>query len=434
MKQISNVLMVLSASATPLWAGTDHGFSPLKDSLSRSSKRVEYGYLFLTAGAGSNGMNQYMLNRLGFGGYMSTERIEEAEKKIKENNRTGFYLSAGITAPLSYKPDTAARRNWRLKPVSVSVGRISAMGTLYSGDAFRLIFRGNEPYLGRRLELGGSGLRQFAGNYVVVDFDEAYKKKTGNGQFAIFGFSAGLGQLTAYRNLQLKEGWLYTDSNRNYIEAQYDGSFYNAGTDNLTGVGYGLTGDFTLRWGKPRSFYYVRVMNLGVYYVPDGISMKKDMDAPVRINQSVIGIKSLNSDSWLEDLRDTVNGGLAPDSMNRDAWVVSPFTVVWKLFTPKIHISMDYMALRGYVPRLSLAPAKGIWNYRRLRLSPEFQLGGFDNYNFNLGLQYTVVRTEGQAARKQIGFLLRFQGLEGWILPRKDHGAGLVFNLSYSLW
>lgn len=428
MKRIFKVLIFSVASFAGGFAG-EVSAQKTDDSIRKKPQGPLVRMSFsVNASSGSNGLNQYVLNRLAFGGYMSPAELEHAESMVKDNNRTGFVLGSNLNLPFSFRPDTVKRRDWRFKATGISIAQLSAAGIMYTKDAYRLVFRGNEPFLGQKLNLGPSGMQQFAVRTVSVNFADVYRRKMAD-QDTRFGFSLGLGQVTAYRNLKITEGWLYTDSNRNYIDAQYDGSFYNAGRNTGAGVGYGLNSDLYLRWGKSGSNYLLQISNLGLFYIPDGDDLSKDMNGPVRINQSTVGIKNLNTDSWLEDLRDTINGGLAPDSAKASKWVVSPFTVAMSLYTSKWVLKADYMNIRGYIPRISMAPLKPLFKIKKFRFTPELQLGGFDNYNVNLGVNYNIIDPESK--KKQWVFQLKFQGLEGMALPRYDHGAGAFFSLQY---
>jgi hypothetical protein len=230
------------------------------------SEPLIIGGFGIAALSGSNGLNQYMLNRIALGGYMPTEQIVHAEEKVKGLNRTGFILNAFTYATLSSKPDTAWRKKWRLKPTDIEAVVSTMVGAQFDKGAFQLIFRGNAPYLGQTLEFGRSKLKTYSMRTVFVNFNNSYFNNLG-GKKTNFGFQIGLSQLTSYQNLKFTQGSVYTDSNRNYIDAVYSANFNNSKNNSGLGVGIGLLSNANLNWKSGMIYFSIRLNNLGVYYL-----------------------------------------------------------------------------------------------------------------------------------------------------------------------
>jgi hypothetical protein len=56
-------------------------------------------------------------------------------------------------------------------------------------------------------------------------------------------------------------------------------------------------------------------------------------------------------------------------------------------------------------------------------------MGGFDNYDLGIRLGMSMpVKRLGRTMMQ-----IDFRGLEAWAMPKKQHGAGLMFGLMFKL-
>lgn len=426
MKRIFNALLFTGMAFYSASASVEREADSTKLVKAPKSDRFLYG-LNYTLTSGSNGLNQKMMNWLGFGGYKSPVEIRNAETKLKTINRAGYLMKTEITVGLEKPGDTALRKKWRFRPTSLGLSQFSAVGADYDLGAYQLVFRGNEHFLGQSLEFGNSGFQQFSSRTFEVGFNNALIKNSADTRNQV-SFKAGISQLLAYRNLKFTDGVLFTDSNRNYIDVRYSAQYNNAGKNAWGGVGVGLVTGVTWAWQAPKNRGYIHLSNAGIYYIPQMQKLEKVMDSSVRINQTTLGIKSLNSDDWIGQLRDTVNSGLAPDSAMKSGFVLAPFNFVVSLITKNMRVTLDYTYIRGYVPRLTFAPAKPVARYGICTLTPDVQFGGFDNFNLNLKLGFA---TKPNSKSNTLSGFLKFQGIEGMLAPGRSHGAGVIFGVQY---
>lgn len=417
MRRICNLVLVLSLSTSVLRAeGTaDSSGNPVFKHYLGLRFRIE---------SGSNGMNQYMINRLVLGGYMGTEKIEKAEKHIHAHNRMGVAASYSVGFNLKSSADT----NHRWLPEYVYLTQNQIVGASFSQGAWQSVFRGNAPYLGQTLNLGKSGFTQFASRAILFQWKELKILPDKSGRIA---FDIGLGQLLAYRKLNIKSGSIYTDSSRNYVDAQYSGTYVNGGSNATRGIGYGMTFGSIVSIPNKGGLRF-GISNLGVYKYNHGDKLSKEMDAPARIHQTTLGLKSLNSTDWINHLKDTVNIALAPDSAKSSAWIVSPFTVFLEFNYKVMKIKMDYIFMQGYLPKLSISPARLVFKKNKFLFNPEFQLGGFDTWNLNAEIMYLNILRNGNRDKGYVHGFLRVQGIEAWALPSLTHGSGVWLGLSVS--
>lgn len=415
MKRIYSLLILISA-AVQLW-------SQIQDTT--SSKNGIYGYsTTVVLESGSSGMNQYMLYRMGLGGYMSTEKIENVEKHIHKQNRLGVRSMYEIGILLKASSDT--NRKGRFVPSKLYINQQQFLGARHSMGAWQLVFRGNAPYLGKTLDFGNSGFTQFASRSLVARWDRLLTSNSG--KLTVSGI-LGVGQLLAYRKMNITQGSLYTDTSRNYVDVQYAANYSNAGANAGKGMGYGgLLGlDFNWLLNNNRQFYG-GMRDLGWFKYNKADVLTKDMSEPARINQTSIGLKTLNSADWLEYLKDTVNLALAPDSSTNSKWIMAPTRFFLTYQTAKAMVTLDYLRITGYLPRLSYMPSKFI-RLKSVDILPEAQLGGFDTWNVNMQMVYA--HSFGtKSDRRFIYAYVQLQGIEAMMFPGLTHGAGLQFGIS----
>lgn len=418
MKRICNLGLIIFATAQVLSANNTDSLTSSKGYMSLVNARV-------LLESGGSGMNQYMMNRLGFGGYMSGDKIENAEKYIHANNRFGFVAGFSLGAGIHSNTDTSSHvSNW--VPNSVLVGQNTIVGGNYTLGAWQTVFRGNAPFLAKKLELGKTSFTQFQTREVTAGWDDVYKSSSKNVFVSVF---LGVSQLLAYRNLNLESGSLYTDSTRNYVDAGYSAEYTNTGRDGLRGTGWGLKTGFNFVINAQKKPIVLAIYDLGFYQINGAQYLEKKMSGTVRIQQSEIGVQSLNSADWIEYLRDTVNASLAPDSTTVSKAILAPFYVYSSFHLGNFNMQLEYRYINGYLPRLSIVPHKSIQLFKGMGATPELQLGGFDTYNLNFKLQY--YKNYGKPGNiRVVNIYAKIWGIEAFAFPQKTRGAGVSLGMS----
>lgn len=378
-------------------------------------------HVFAEIETGSNGMNQYMMNRLALGGYMKDEEIESAEKRIRKQNRIGVLSAVGFYADI--KGNDTSLSKWM--PNAVGIMQENHFGSSISEGAWQLLFRGNGKYKGQTLDLSGTRFTQFSSRRLEFAWTGLMPKNTKDYNLTLY---LGVSQLLAYRNMSMTQGSLFTDGDLQFVDAQYSADYINTGAVRQQGRGWGAAVGFNLykRLSGSRSDFSIEVRDLGFYQIQNAMHLTHKMDQSVRINQSSIGLKSLNSADWLEYLRDTVNQTLAPDSAFENRAVLMPFRLGTSFSFGNYLFQMKYVYLPGYLPNLKLRHAKWNLNGKGFGVYPELSLGGFDVANLNLNFNYSK-----SMLKKYFFVSLQLQGIESMILPKLTHGAGAALQLSY---
>jgi hypothetical protein len=120
---------------------------------------------------GSNVLPFSFMGKMAFGGYITPAATASIESHLKTQNRAGYMQSVGLVFyPLMHRFNaeqyTAAGKKAEI--VSIGIRNIQMAGLTFSGDAFRLVFRGNGYYKGKTLDVGSNNF--FALGMNTVDF------------------------------------------------------------------------------------------------------------------------------------------------------------------------------------------------------------------------------------------------------------------------
>ncbi|MBS3913357.1 MAG: hypothetical protein KG003_02570 [Bacteroidetes bacterium] len=408
--------------AASSYAQTDSVRNKLADS---KAIRVPTG-IRISLLSGSNGLDQRFLNNLVIGGNISNKKILNAEKNIRNKNISGGIFSIYAIANIHQTSDTAIRnKHSRFHPAYISISQKNIFGAAYDKALWQLLFRGNDPYLGQQMEIKNTKFQQVTYRNFGIGFSNLLPIKNSNWSTET---EIGFSQVLTWRDLRLTNTSVYTDPDRNYVDVKYNLDFQNSGNNGASGVGYG----FYTNWkahtrSKSGSFYFI-VNNLGAANISDMMRIQKSMDTVVRVDQTSIDLKTLNSSSWLEYFKDTLNQELAPDTSYTSKWVMLPFELEFKYFSRSFEFDIQYLYIKGYLPKISVQPVKAFVR-GGFSISPELQLGGFDTYNLNFYLKHST-KNKGNNKLRTLASI-GIYGTEAWLLPSKAHGAGISAMFFY---
>jgi hypothetical protein len=371
---------------------------------------------------GAANMNQYMLNRLALGGYISHQEIINADKNIMPTSRAG--MNANISLYIFF--ENGNRFNTiSAKPLLYKIGfdQLETIGATFSKGAFRAVFRGNADFTGQQLNIAMQ-LQQFTARQLLV----GWKWNRKNSEFL---FGAGLAQLVDYRNLSVKNTYIKTDSAIKYVDLLANGYYFNSGKTKLAGVGLGINTEFIWKFkntDKPKfKITELGVQNLGFYLGKAVDYYSKKMDSAARIEQTQLSFKTLNTNTWITQQTDTFSRALQPDSTQKRIAVLAPFQVFVNAEYKNFRFNLRYMYMPGFLPALTLSYKPFALKY--FQLSPALQLGGWDSWNLNVKISSAMDKT----VSSKIHWMLNVYGIEALVLPKLTHGAGISAALKYNL-
>jgi hypothetical protein len=247
----------------------------------------------------------------------------------------------------------------------------------------------------------------------------------------------------------------------------FNGRYFNQGTGSQgwgqrgMGLSVGFTRLLTFRGlgGEKRreNTHYLRVgvRDLGFLYMPRvtvqsrgyvwdasmrGLSVAGESPIKtVSLKQAVVNAKELQLSNWFGNQRDSATSRLQLQDQTRSGTVLVPFTLFAELPNlnikgQKFGLNATYLHVRGY--RISnrlwwnkLLLPKGEQKWTSLNLQPYLATGGFDTYDLGMAVDFeTPIKRLGTTY-----FRLDVRGLEAWVMPNKQHGAGLSAAMVFKL-
>lgn len=434
---------------------------------------------------GSNGLPMSFMGKLSLGGYLNPETVAKAETQIKDENRAGFTQSISLCIyPMKQRfignlgsemalngsssvGEIGGAKTNKVAISSVSLRSSQMMGTKFTKDAYRAIFRGNGYFKGQTLNLGKNELTYLGVNYVDFGFQQQKPKAT--------QWTVSLGLVSEYTRVVTRDLSLYTSVLADTVAV--DGKFYSQSTQGLGWGQKGLAAVFSmskilvykglqqlnniehlkLLYNEGRSivryhYFQFGVRDLGLIYLPTvkvnsrgyiwdaNTSGLKPADIGttkrVVLQQVNLTPQDLQFGNWLTQQRDTVVDRLNILQQNRRGLIISPFTIYgntvlknWKggaFILNATYLNMPGFCLASTISWSKLLLSRGPQKWKSLQVEPSLTIGGFDTWNLNFfGGLTTVIQRVGE-----VHFMLNIRGVESWIAPSKQHGAGLSFAIA----
>ncbi len=420
--------------------------------------KVEYyqPILWYNLESGSNGVPFSMLSRFAFGGYISPSEMNDYQSLLSTTgNRMGAIQSYGMTIyPI---PGIEVQKKGSLETITLEIDDYS--GANFTQDAFRMIFQGNTNYLGQTLNADNNKIESLRTRSLKFNFRKSYRniELIPTIQF---------GQCLNFTSIETQNIKLQSDALGD--ELQFSGNAYSANSGySFWGTGYGVQAGLSVDFKNIRQttskVYSLSfgVKNFGFYTISNvntvsrnavwngdntGLSPEGWVETSAfNLKAAQISSSDLQFGSWFDRQGDSIKSKLNFIETERKGTILAPFIAHAKL-TIRPHtyvsgitrheISLKYVYLTGYMPQVSYwAFARA--NFKTMKGNTKFSfnymvglsVGGFDDFDLNAGIMLNSFKFRG----KTVMTILKFTGLESFVVPSKFHGAGAFVQLSYPL-
>ncbi|HEU4716187.1 MAG TPA: DUF5723 family protein, partial [Bacteroidia bacterium] len=176
------------------------------------------------------------LNTFYRGGYISHDKIDAGKNHLLPKNHVGIYTGMSAAYTWRNKNDTV---RWDF---TVAFRDRQAIHGLFTDDAYRLVFDGNEPYAGTTLDLGGTHFTAI--HWQQLQLEAKYFYPDGRSEIA-FGFSLMNG--TSMSEVSIDRGTLFTPTTGTSLDLGLTGSYYASDTASkkyFTNNGFGSCFNF----------------------------------------------------------------------------------------------------------------------------------------------------------------------------------------------
>ncbi|MEY3398931.1 MAG: hypothetical protein RL220_1525 [Bacteroidota bacterium] len=361
---------------------------------------------------GSDHVNNSFIEKMYLGGHISDEELDALVAESGERNRAGMDARVGMQW-WDLHTGLFGNECYRLM---VSVQHENHAYAAYTDDLFKLGFRGNSDFVGKRVELAPLNMQyQAFQKFGVGVLDQSTYSR------AQLSFVTG----QDFISLDMNRARMTTSSDLDSISLFYHGDLIMADPDKHGfGAGKGLGAALDLEWNLPmkdgEGWFGVAVYNLG-FIRWNGATEHYDLDSTfywtgVEIND----LFDVEEDLTMPALQDTIGYELRTGNQ----WQLMPMDVRMRMLrrlNERIFIDAG-IALQPYqqsIPELRVAVGQD-WN-GKVMLTEQISYGGYSG--FRAGVH---VRTQLGA-----GFIVQAgtDNVPGWISSRA-RGRDLVFGIS----
>ncbi|HEY8401238.1 MAG TPA: DUF5723 family protein [Cytophagaceae bacterium] len=400
------VLSGITAHAQLPFGGNDVFLIPQNDKEWKGLTRLNTDYS-INSSSISNFFSKKLLYQ---GGYISNEDKSNVTDRLKNRNRFGLDLNAGLQG-------LAKINNFYLG------GGISYREHLHAGftqDFFKLVFEGNKQFAGKTAELSPLKINYF--DYIkfnVLGFKEINNLKIGAGLSYLRGGN--------YNSLLINRGALFTEQNGSYLDLDLD--LRLAFSERESGLipssnGHGMAADLYFTYNLNNNYINVQVNDLGfinwkgltVVEIDSSYHYSgKAIDDILTLDESVF--TDLSADSLSEEFRVKKQTKGLTYFIPGNVHINYVATISEKL---KIVAGANYYLSAAHIPKIYI---KSVHNLSEsFIVIPCIAYGGYGKADFELGA--------AKSFKNKLVVSANAFYLEYLAIPKKSSGHGVNFAIT----
>lgn len=368
--------------------------------------------------AGSNAIKNDMMNKLIWGGYISTEMKDASDKKLKEKNNFGINLNYGTTAFVKGNSKFDFLIGFKNQEV---------LNASFNSDFYRLMFYGNKRFLGdtanishvsvnalrfQEVKFGAiihhvDSVAKIGCSVSFLKGEQLFYFKTGANASLYTAADASSIQMNSNFNLAVSD-----TSNRNLFS--FNGIGANA--DIFFETPYkSKVGKKSLLIVNANNIGFIHWQNKSVQYSSDSVITFKGYQIENILDLKDSTLNKINQDTILQNL---VNGRKEKFNIN----IPTNLVLINKIYFGKMNFVLNtgfrYIFNANYKPYFFAEPE---YQYKKFKFIGHFGHGGYARFNFGASINYIG---------KHLFFKLGSNSLQGFIVPKLAYGQGVFFSIA----
>lgn len=370
--------------------------------------------------AGSNGIQNAMMNKLLFGGYINKEMKDAALKSMRGYNQAGINLNYDLSVFFGKKPKFSYLLAFKNQEI---------LNATYTKDFYTLMFYGNKPFLGKTANFSGSNINAL--RFQELKFGVIMHKVDTSAKIGI-SVSLVKGEQLIYIKAN-RNSSLYT--NADGTELVFQSNFNLAVSDTskkknpLAFNGIGASADiyfetpYKSKIGK-MSVLTVNANNIGFIHWLEN-SVQYSSDSIIKFDGYHINniadltdstLNKINTDTTLVKITNA-----RKESFNTN--IPTNLLIVNKIYFGQKRLALStgfrYMFHSNYKPYVFLETEYTLKN--KFTICAHVGYGGYTRLNCGLSLVYNT---------KDWFVKLGSNSLQGVILPKTAYGQGLFLSVA----
>lgn len=369
--------------------------------------------------AGSNGIQNAMVNKLIFGGFIDQTMKDAALNKMRGYNQMGLNLNYDVNAFFGRKKNYA---------FLIGIKNQEILNATYTKDFYQLMFYGNKPFLDKTANFTGTNINAL--RFQEIKFGVMMHKVDTTAKIGV-SVSFVKGEQLFYIRARNNSS-LYT--NADGTELIFQSNFNMAVSDtgkkknlwSFNGIGASADIFFETPYKSKigtHSILTVNANNIGFIHWSEN-SLQYSSDSVLKFDgykvNNILDLKdsTLNQINTDSILREVTNA--RKESFNTN--IPTNLILMNKIFFKKgyaVAAGFRYMFHSNYKPYVFLEPEYKIKN--KLTVTVHIGYGGYTRLNTGLALTYN---TKGWFVR------LGSNSLQGYILPKQTFGQGVYLSIA----
>ncbi|HWY12626.1 MAG TPA: DUF5723 family protein [Bacteroidia bacterium] len=369
--------------------------------------------------AGSNGIQNALINKFLFGGYIDTKTKDAALSHMRGYNQLGVNLNYDISMFIGKNPKYDFLLGFKNQEI---------FNATYTKDFYQLLMYGNKPFLDKTANFTGTNINAL--RFQELKFGVIMHQVDSSAKIGI-SVSFLKGEQLFYVKANQNSS-LYT--NADGTELIFSTNFNMALSDTfhkknvLSFNGVGASADiffetpYKSRIGR-QSVLTVNANNIGFIHWSDK-SVQYSCDSVIKFNgyhvNNVLDLKDstlqkVNTDSVL---RKATNARREAFNTN----IPTNLIIINKIYFSRqfaFNVGFRYIFHSNYKPYVFIEPEYKLVN--RITVSVHVGYGGYTRLNTGLALTYSD---------KNWFFKLGSNSLQGYILPKQAFGQGVYFSIA----
>lgn len=369
--------------------------------------------------AGSNGIQNAMMNKFLFGGHIDTKMKDAALNNMHGYNQLGINLNYDISMFIGKNPKYDFLVGFKNQEI---------FNATYTKDFYQLLMYGNKPFLDKTANFTGTNINAL--RFQEVKFGVIMHQVDSTAKIGI-SISFLKGEQLFYVKAN-KNSSLYTNADGTELIFNTNFNMALSDTANKKNVwsfnGVGASADiffetpYKSKIGR-QSVLTVNANNIGfIHWSEQSVQYSSD---------SVLKFDGYHINN-IFDLKDSTLQKVNTDSVLRKATnarqeafntnIPTNLIIINKIYFSRafaLNTGFRYIFHANYKPYAFIEPEYKIKN--RFTISIHMGYGGYARLNTGLGIMYS---------NKNWFFKLGSNSLQGYILPKQTYGQGLYFSLA----
>lgn len=354
----------------------------------------------MNAGYGSNHLTGTAVLPFAFKSGVDSKDIENSSTFIFNRNRTG-------TASHIETKFEAGKHEF-------SLGYYSTLGASYSKNTFQLIFEGNAPFAGKKMDLKVNA-KQLSYGKASYSLGRWKSRLSTKKQSLVYKHHVSLYGITKYARVQTNgANSLLTSESGIDVEGDLDYQYQANNQTEFKGAGLGIGTYAYSRNGA--SAKILRIENLGVGFIKGNEQVFSKDTA-----WTYSGLNfTLGAQQNFSSVGDSINALLYDETRSDARIILLPVHISYDIQTPKKNYGINYTAMPGYLPQL---------HYVRKFFTPKNNTYGIGVKAGGWGLLNSYLQYNQFLKKDGHSLQLQMTGIESLLLPYPSFALKMRIDL-----